>query len=684
MPQVRQVDYSAIGNNAYTQLQASGSQNFSPMIEQIASAGAKWIESLNDTDEKEAAKLAQKVALAQDEAKEQILIDMQMNPSDASSWEERWKKAVDSINQTYGIADMDKNSYRYRQFEEKMQVPTHNARMAMIKSYNNIQIKDIQETAKSSVDFAINNAINADAMVQVSDINTKEVHNVVDNAQAVAEVGAAIENYARVNNLSDEAKGLLFQDAKAKLALGVANRAISMASDAKALDTIDRLLRNIGNEAAPEAEKNAIRGAFGDIDPNALTPEKRVALQDAIRRKRALLDAQAVDKANQSYDAILFDLYDGKRTCSEAAAQIEEIRKTSPASSFAKYESVTSKVERYRDGQVEKAWNDARAMVEAREGANSLTPSQKVALMEAAIPEEYKTSDVYKTLVSMELKGLGEAYKKQCEIRLDDAITDLITNGAYSESEAIERLDDLVKVNPQYFSGIEGQDRIKKIESEIKTNRLASVAGLRRMVEMRYTNQTFTDTILGNVTNRTQGVHDKRNLPLLTFDAKGDLNVDTTYTAIKRLNPVELVDPQVVKASDANLRQALLGIRAAYEATVQVARENPSYTAEDLYKIFNANVGSQLDEAIMIQHWTAPISLDKTYQQMETFLNMQSAFNSAFGVGYDIPLEETMMNATAAKNNTPRAVNHNLKGTPTGKGATKNEDKPKLGDEYVK
>lgn len=462
MPNVRQVDYSAVGNNAYTQLQASGSQNFSPMIEQLANAGTKWIESLNATDEKEAAKLAQKVALAQDEAKEQILIDMQMNPSDASSWEDRWNKAVDSINQTYGIADMDKNSYRYRQFEEKMQVPTHNARMAMIKSYNNIQIKDIQETAKSSVDFAINNAINADAMVQVSDINTREVYNVVDNAQAVAEVDAAIENYARVNNLSEEAKGLLFQEAKAKLALGVANRAISMASDTKALDTIDRLLRNIGNEAAPEAEKNAIRGAFGDIDPNALTPEKRVAMLDSIRKRRAdLVQAQSeyvtgleaqylegkidtkglIDERNKMYDK------DGKPLVG--------------ISSINRLDKLIATAQTKADNEAVEAF-----MVEvARTDPDDKTLDILVAALPATVRNSLRVANFVEQAKAGNAKAAWDGIQEQRKIDLDRVVYNIGTSLSVSERQA--KLEGMRARGE--ITGDQYGDAMKKVEVETQT-----------------------------------------------------------------------------------------------------------------------------------------------------------------------------------------------------------------------
>lgn len=291
MPNVRQVDYSAIGNNAYTRLQASG-QSFAPAIEQLAIAGTKWIESLNATDEKEASKLAQKVALAQDEAKEQILTQMQLDPSNAFKWEEQWSKAVEGINKQFGVDEMDKNSYRFRQYEEKMMVPTHNARMSMIKAYNNIQLKDVKETAKSSLEFATENVLKSDAMVSVSDIETQEVYHVVDNQKAVDEAYAALDNMRQVEGWSQETYNLKKSQLEETMALGVANRLIAQSQSSKDLDTASLILSSLGGEPADNYTRNATRGAFGAINPNAISPEHRVDLQDAIRRRRTLLDRQ--------------------------------------------------------------------------------------------------------------------------------------------------------------------------------------------------------------------------------------------------------------------------------------------------------------------------------------------------------------------------------------------------------
>jgi polyhydroxyalkanoate synthesis regulator phasin len=465
-------------------------------------------------------------------------------------------------------------------------------------------------------------------------------------------------------------------------------------------DTYQVIERKAIEHAKPLLESGRspfFAGAFGEFTEAAkdLPPEMLDTLErnikalakeqsDKIVKAKAEAEAIALEQANQSLDNILFDLHDGKISCSEAKAKTNEIRNQYPSVSYAKFDTVNNKIDAILEGHAESAWNNARSIVDGR--GETLTPTQKIAAMDALMSEEYKQTDFYKKARDMELKGLGEAYKKICEQNLDDIVNDLITNGAYSEDEALKRLDELVRVNSFYFSGVEGVDRIKKIKDTIKTNRLASVSGFRDKVARRYMNKEFVDAVL-----RYAGARDSHHIlrpsVLLKFNANGELDVDATFSEITRHNTLK-IDEATSAGAASNLKSSLLCIKATYDAVVEVAKQNPSYTAEDLYKIFDANMMGRFDENVLIQNWVindSKISPMFDFSRLQLFLDNQAYYNSFYGVGVDAPVDLTVKNAALSKKGVKVQPGTQLpKGTQTGKGGIPNEAKAKLGDESIR
>jgi hypothetical protein len=131
---------------------------------------------------------------------------------------------------------------------------------------------------KSSVEHAnagLKNAI-ADVILDQSQANVTALENALTSARDA-------------NHWTDETFALEKRKTMQSLAMGVANKAIAEAATSEDLDRINEGIINIGVDKPTPAQREGVSRVFGDINPNVLPTEQRVALQDAIRRKRANL-----------------------------------------------------------------------------------------------------------------------------------------------------------------------------------------------------------------------------------------------------------------------------------------------------------------------------------------------------------------------------------------------------------
>lgn len=277
LPQVRQVDYSGIGNNALTRYQAQGGMgtDIQNAVKGIAHGLDQTVGVLNARDERDATLLAAKMQsnLANEKAK--FLLEIERNPTLADSAVDRWgeivkKQQSDMVKELGGGQD----SYRRECFKRATQTFLDNNAIEVLRTSSKIADKYNQDVASAGLDLAMQNLVDAPEATQ---------------EEAAEELSRQFFAAANAYRWSAEEKLLKWEQLIEKTGEARANRAISAAGTVAQLDVIDGAISSIGKADATDEQKKVLKEIFGNISADEITPEKRVALQDAIRRRRANL-----------------------------------------------------------------------------------------------------------------------------------------------------------------------------------------------------------------------------------------------------------------------------------------------------------------------------------------------------------------------------------------------------------
>lgn len=292
-PQTQQVDYSAIGNNAYTRMQAQGGgAGIAKGIEAFARAATQGIEELNRNDEREATKAAQSVRIALDKEKELMLRAMEEDPSNATGWEEKWKAAQEKAYADAKVAEM--GEYRRNEFLRQMEVHNHNGWASLYRTSNTVKDRADKQSADAELDSAAIDVWDSPAMASLTDPETGEKYGeVIDNEVALKNAYTAFERAAKANRWTPEEYEKNLRVFKTKLATGLAERKIASAGSLADIKALREAFNSIDSDSPDSAN---LTKAFGAVDYNALSPEARLELsRDLDRRETVLLRAQAAE-----------------------------------------------------------------------------------------------------------------------------------------------------------------------------------------------------------------------------------------------------------------------------------------------------------------------------------------------------------------------------------------------------
>ena len=277
LPQVRQVDYSGIGNNALTRHQASGGigVDIQSAVKGIAHGISSTVEAWNARDEREAVEQAEKVRtdLVMDKAKflrdlETGAIKFKTTKDVVDEWDSHVEKIKGKVAGNIGATD----SYLRRCFDRATRNLFDNAAVEVFRAGNATLDKQNQTAATALLQNSLHDIVEADP----------------DKRTTVA-FDEALVQAQHAFRWTDEEMKVKRREYKEALGVACANRAIAEAATSTDLDKINEAIINIGVDKPTEAQRQGVQKVFGTIDASAITTEKRVAIQDAIRRKRANL-----------------------------------------------------------------------------------------------------------------------------------------------------------------------------------------------------------------------------------------------------------------------------------------------------------------------------------------------------------------------------------------------------------
>lgn len=440
------------------------------------------------------------------------------------------------------------------------------------------------------------------------------IYDVVQD-QSVANVRAlenALQSACDANHWSDETFAMEKRKTMQAVALGAANKAIAEATDVASLDNLTHALSSIGGKARTD-HKQTLYAVFGDINPNVLPSEQRVALQDAIRRKRTLVAQKQDEIIKQQNNVTLNDYHSGKITFDNAAAKIE-LRNTSAATREATLNALSRERERKATEEVMPVWLEVSA------AAAGKTPSETLAMLDASLTSDAKASSYYATFRKMAEKGLVEVYEKDRERTAGTLIEQIVDDLSLSEEEANARLDqDVFGVYGEIYGGESGVSKMDKIKKRVHAARQTNVAGYR----------SYVGGLLGNREQRAlarvgytfgQGQSLREGVPVV-YDSDGNINVNATYKDMESAAfgwESDAVNTDFADFEPA-IKSALNVLRSADARVQQLAAEHPDWTTKQLTDIFNELVPQDVMNTLLIQEYSSQFDSAAVIEAMTTF-----------------------------------------------------------------
>lgn len=603
LPQVRQVDYSGIGNNALTRHQASGGigVDIQSAVKGIAHGISSTVEAWNARDEREAVEQAEKVrtALVMDKAK--FLRDLETGAIEFKSTEDvvaEWDKHVEKIKGNVAGKIGAPESYLRRCFDRATQNLFDNAAVEVFRAGNTSLDKKTQTAATALLQNSLHDIVEADP--------DKRATNAFDETLVQAQ---------HAFRWTDEEMKVKRREYKEALGVACANRAIAEAATSTDLDKINEAIINIGVDKPTEAQRQGVQKVFGTIDASAITPEKRVAIQDAIRRKRANLVQAEAAGINAQNDNLLNAYFNGKISFGDAKRQIEKIN-TSAATRESTVNALNREFERKSTVEVSNAW----AIVSQSDGFKEVSPTENLKALDALVPEEAKTSKYYATFRKMAENGLVEVYEKERERTADTLIEQIVDDLSLSEEEANARLEqEVFGVYGEIYGGESGHAKMDKIKKRVHAERQINVTGYRSYVRgLLGDNNQHSKASIGYTFGQGQSI--REGVPI-TYDSDGYINVNATYKAMESAALGWEVDAKGTDFADFEpaIKSALNVLRSADARVRQLAAEHPDWTTKQLTDIFNELVPQEVMNTLLIQEYSSKFDSAAVIEAMTIF-----------------------------------------------------------------
>lgn len=282
LPGVRQVDHSAIGNNAIVQHQARGGigLDIQNAVRNISDGLYSSIEAMNARDEREAIKMAEQVRSALEKEKVKYLNELSTKPELARDWNTTWEAKVKAAEIEAKVQEAGTDSYLAQCYQRNIQAFKDNAYVELFKTSTAIARKDNQETKASQ---------HALSMMDVLDAPIET------NEQAVLKANEDFTAYATAMGWDEATTTLKRTKFQQEMASGLAAHQINEATTKEELDEIRKTLD----------DKN---GSFGSVSIKDLTREQKNMIKDSIRRKEETLNRDALAKqaeeVRKQYDVV--------------------------------------------------------------------------------------------------------------------------------------------------------------------------------------------------------------------------------------------------------------------------------------------------------------------------------------------------------------------------------------------